>query len=96
MWEYLVGAVTGGEVSSGLESTNLGPGTWSTPWLLGSFLPTGENNYYGRNGGQETSHLGFGSEAEAEAWPLRLFRDLWNLLTAAWRRFERQVEEGGS
>ena len=60
--------------------------------LLGSWAPSCQLE----RGGQEASHLGFGSEAEAEAWPLRLFRDLWNLLTAAWRRFERQVEEGGS
>ena len=42
--------------------------------------------------GQEVPHLG--SEAEAE--PLRLFHDLWSLLTVALRRFERQVVEGGS
>ena len=38
------------------------------------------------------SYLEPGSEAEA----LRLFHDLWSLLTVVLRRFETQVGEGGT
>ena len=95
LWAYLVGAAIDGVVSSGLDRTSLGPGTYSSPECLGSFFPTRERNYYqDRDRGQEDPHLGSGSEVEVEAG--RLSHDLWSLLTVAWRTFGKQVGEGGS